>query len=230
VKFTKISVLVPTRKRIARLRTMIDSFEATNDGCAELVFRIDDDDVESRDFLAALSYEVIVGPRLLGYTSMPAFFNEMMMVATGDVLMCGNDDMVFRTHNWPSMVLNVANRYPDGLFDIGVSTYNETHYPFYIVSRWAANTLGFLIDPRVYWADIYWRDIMGQFGRCVMVPMVHIDHDWVGHNPDETFVEANQNAIYQRDPQYWEKTHAVAVAEAVARLRAALYEAAVERT
>ena len=132
MRFKKISVLVPTRKRIARLRTMIDSFEATNDGYAVLLFRIDDDDVESWDFLAQYSYEVLVGPRLLGYTSMPAFFNELAAHATGDVLMCGNDDMVFRTPNWPSLVLDIANQYPDGLFDIGVSTYNETHYPFYI--------------------------------------------------------------------------------------------------
>lgn len=191
---------------------------------AELVFRVDDDDAESRDYLAERGYgdDTIIGPRLLGYRSMPDYFNSMVKVATGDVLMCGNDDMVFKTPVWPSLVLELANKHPDGLFDIGVSTYNEDHYPFYIVSRWAADVLGFLIDPRVFWADIYWRDIMGAFGRCVKLPTVQIDHDWAGFAPDQTFVEADQNDIYRRDPSYWSGTHAPAVAEAVARLRGAL--------
>jgi hypothetical protein len=220
--FNKISVLTPTRGRLARLRTMIDSFESTNDDGAEIVFRVDDDDKDSYHFLANLSYTVVVGPRYEGYRSMPAYFNEMVPYASGDVLMCGNDDMVFKTPGWPSLVLSLANEYPDGLFDIGVSTYNEDHYPFYIVSRRAADTLGHLIDPRIYWADIYWRDIMGAFGRCVKLPTVQIDHNWAGWAPDQTFIDADQNSIYVRDPDYWNSTHAPVVRRAIDRLRRSL--------
>jgi len=209
--FSSVSVLVPTRTRLAHVQRMIASFEATTDGAAELVFRADEDDLETIDALAA--YRTVVGPRLAGYRSLAAFFNELAAAATGDVLLCGNDDMVFRTPGWPSLVLEAANAYPDGLFDLGVSTHNETHFPFSIVSRTAVDRLGFLWDPRIFWGDVYLRDVMGAFGRAVRLPSVEIAHEWIGN-------EAEQNTIYQRDPAYWTQTHAPAVAEAVQKLRA----------
>lgn len=222
--FTKVSVLVPTRQRIDRLRTMIASFDVTtgNGPEAELVFRVDSDDHATRDFLLAWGgHQVVVGPRLQGYSSMAAFFNELYASCSGDVLMVGNDDMVFRTPGWPAAILAAANLYPDGLFDLGVSTYNEDHWPFACTSRTAADRLGFFWDPRIYWGDIYLRDVMGSMGRAVRVPEVTIDHDWAGHAPDSVFSEANQNDIYRRDPTYWNGTHATAVAEAVAKLSGA---------
>jgi len=155
-----------------------------------------------------------------GYSSMSLFMNEAFAAARGDVLMCGNDDMVFKTPGWPALVLQAANEFPDGLFDIGVTTFNEDHYPFWTVSRAAAECLGFALDPRIFWGDIFWRDVMGAFGRCVKLPSVEIEHDWAGHAPDATFAEAKQHEIWQRDPTYWTGTHATAVAEAVSRLQA----------
>lgn len=208
--FTKISVLIPTRYRIDRLRSMLASYEQTAVSGAELVFRVDDDDPETHAFLR--DQNAVVGPHHHGYESMPLFFNEMLPAATGDVLLCGNDDMVFQTVGWPTLVLAAANAYPDGLFDLGVTTHNETHFPFSIVSRTVTERLGFLWDPRIFWGDIFLRDVMAAFGRSVRLPSVTIDHDWAG---DET----SQNQIYQRDPTYWTGTHAQAVRDAVGRLR-----------
>lgn len=213
--FGTISVLVPTRGRPDYLRQMLASFEATNDGTADLVFRVDDDDQATIEALAG--HHTIVGPRRDGYRSLPAFFNELAAAATGDVLLCGNDDMVFRTPGWPGLLLEAANAYPDGLFDLGVTTHNESHYPFSIVSRAATERLGFLWDPRIFWGDIFLRDVMSAFGRAVMVPSVQIDHDWAGFRPDQVFVESDKD-ILGKDPTYWSGTHATAVADAVAKL------------
>lgn len=220
--FKKVSVLVPTRHRIARLRTMISSFDGTtgNGPEAELVFRVDEDDPGTRDFLLAWGgHKVVVGPRYDGYRSMGTFFNEAAKASDGDVLMCGNDDMVFRTNGWPTLVLAKANEFPDGLFDIGVSTYNEDHWPFATVSRKVVDILGHLWDPRIYWGDIYLRDVMGMLGRAVKLPEVIIDHDWAGHVPDAVFMEADQDSIYRRDPHYWSDTHTPVVVEAAEKLR-----------
>lgn len=207
--YTKVSVLVPTRGRPEQLRTMLASFAETTDGAADLVFRVDDDDVDTLALLEG--HAVIVGPRLDGYRSLPLFFNELAAVATGDVLLIGNDDMVFRTPGWPALILEAANRYPDGLFDIGVQTHNVTHYPFACVSKALTERLGFLCDPSVFWVDIYLRDVMQAFGRCVRLPSVKILHNWSGD-------EKSQNQIYVRDPSYWHGTHARAVAAAVEKL------------
>lgn len=186
---------------------------------AEIVFRTDNDDKETYEFLMRhTNHRVLVGPRLDGYQSMPVFFNQMAQAATGDVLLCGNDDMIFRTVDWVPMVLAETNKYSDGLFDIGVRTHNETHFPFSIVSKTVVERLGFLWDPRIFWGDIFLRDVMAAFGRAVMLPTVAIDHDWAGNAPDEVFREADKDII-RRVPDYWTRVHARAVHEAVARLR-----------
>lgn len=220
--FTKISVLVPTRGRLTRLRTLITSFDATtgNGPEAELVFRVDDDDTDTLNFLRAWGgHQVVLGPRMRGYASLPNFFNELVGFATGDVLMCGNDDMVFRTPGWAPRILAAANRYPDGLFDIGVSTHNEKHYPFSVTSKKVAEHLGFLWDPRIFWGDIFLRDVMQRFERCVPVSEVQIDHDWAGHTPDTVFVEGNSQRFQMRDASYWVEVHGAAVNDAVERLQ-----------
>ena len=217
--FTKVSVLIPTRQRPERLDSLLTSFAHEKD--AELVFRVDDDDSASQDRLRG--YRVVVGPRHGGYASMPLFFNELYGASTGDVLMCGNDDMVFQTPGWPEAVLETANQFPDGLFDIGVMTLNETHYPFSIVSRKAADRMGFLWDPRIFWGDIFLRDVMAAFGRCVMLSAVQVDHDWAGNRPDGVFLETRESkGRCEGDSSYWSGVHLRAVNEAIDKLRGLL--------
>ena len=212
----RVSVLVPTRGRVSRLRTLISTFDATTGNApnAELVFRVDDDDRATRNFLLSWGgHQVVMGPRLNGYRSMPVFYNELAACATGDVLMCGNDDMAFRTPNWPALILAEANKHD--LFNIGVTVFNADHYPWCIVPRKVVDALGFLWDPRIFWGDIYLRDVMGTLGKNVMLPEVTIDHDWAGNAPDDTFQQSDKSI----DVDYWSGIHARAVREAVERLR-----------
>lgn len=219
--FTKVSVLVPTRHRIGRLRTLLQSYEETcvDQDLSELVFRIDYDDQDTQKFLSTGAGNVVIGPRFNGYQSMPRFYNDMLPSADGDVLMCGNDDMIFRTPGWAQVILDVANWYPDGLFNIGVLTMNGDHFPFSTVSRKMTDRLGFIWDPRVFWGDIFLRDVAAHFGRCVRLPTVQIVHDWAGFEPDEVFMETRSSkAQVEGDESYWTGVHAQAVREAVTGL------------
>lgn len=214
---TKLSVLIPTRGRLDRLQVLLDSYERTTRGVgqtSELVFRVDEDDAPTHHFLDCHRHNFLIGPRHKGYESLPVFFNELAAAAKGDVLMCGNDDMVFQTEHWAPKILAVADSYPDGIFDIGVNTHNETHYPFATVSRVVVEKLGFLFDPRIFWGDIYLRDVMICLGRTVMVPEVQIDHDWAGHNPDQVF---NEGEGARR--ACWMSRHGEAVSDAVIKLK-----------
>jgi len=213
---SKISVLIPTRRRLDRLGILLSSYAATvgdEAHLSELIFRVDDDDHATQEFLSA--HQVLVGPRYQGYRSLPTFFNELAAVAQGDVVMCGNDDMIFRTPCWASVILTKANEFADGLFDIGVHTHNELHYPFAVVSKKVVDELGFLFDPQIFWGDIYLRDVMGHLGRCVMLPEVEIDHDWVGYSPDSVFIEGEG----ARRSNWMGAIHEQAVARAVTKLR-----------
>lgn len=219
--FRKISVLVPTRQRVTRLRAMVDSFVQMTTGpeTAELVFRIDEDDAETEAYLRDVPGTVIVGQRLKGYASLPVFFEEMRAKATGDLFMTGNDDMVFQTPSWSSRVLETANQYPDGVFVLGVSTFNADHFPFAIVSRKAVDAMGTLQHPDIFWGDVYLRDIFQAFGRAILLPDVRIEHQWMGHTPDQVFVEARQGDGRHWDMAYWSK-HRKLVDASVARLKA----------
>lgn len=219
--FKKISVLVPTRQRPARLRRLLASFDVTTPdrASAEMVFRIDDDDTESAAILAETPWTVVVGPRLQGYRSLPQFFEEMRAVATGDLFMTGNDDMVFQTPSWSWRVLDTANTYPDGIFALGVETYNAKNFPFAIISRQAVELMGRIHPPDVFWGDVYLRDVMAAFGRAIRVPDVTIDHEWIGHTPDQVFHEAKQGERRNWNPAYWAH-HQRLVDQTVATIRA----------
>ncbi len=224
--FNRISVLIPTRGRVGRLQTLLESFIATvHDKNAELVFKVDQDDRPTIEFLMQQRgpYLLVIGPRGAGYQDMPTFFNQLARSATGDVLMCGNDDMVFRTENWPTLLLRAANNFPDGLFDLGVTTLNWANYPFATVSKTAVECMGSLWDSRIFWGDIFLRDVMEHFGRCVYLPNVHIEHDWAGFQPDQVYLEQllpgeTLKDISRRQPDYW-NVHQTAVKEAVEKLR-----------
>jgi hypothetical protein len=223
--FHKISVLIPTRKRIERLKMMIRSFETTTSGCSELIFRIDNDDLETADYLQTVPWRlkrgVFKGPRYEGYKSTGRFLWDMVGMMDGDVLMVGNDDMIFETPGWDIQVLRAANNFPDGIFDIGVETLNTSHYPFSIVSKKVVKQLGFVYDPRIFWGDIFLRDVMAAFDRTVLLPTVKVTHDWAGYKPDATFGEADHLKLTIGTAEYWQK-NAEVVREAVEKLSGVL--------
>ena len=210
--FSEISVLVPTRHRPDRLRKMIQSFEQTQDGQARLIFRADRDDPATVGITR--EHRTIVGDKLNGYASLPDFFNELYKASDGDVLMVANDDVVFKTQGWDTLILDAANEYPDGVFDFGVMTHNYLNFPLATISRRMADAVGFLFDPRFFWGDIFWRDVTSTLGRAIPLHDVEIDHEWVGFDPDRVFMAGEK--VRRADHS---KYHAQAVAEAVEKVK-----------
>jgi len=224
VSFHRVSVLVPTRGRVERLKILLDSWEATvtDPASAELIFRIDEDDPDSWIFLQKFPHRVLIGPRLQGYRSLPQFFEQLRLKANGDLLLTGNDDMAFRTVDWPQKVCDVANQYPDGVFCLGVEVNNAKNYPFAIVSRKATEAIGYLHDSRLFWGDVFLRDVYAKFGRAIRFDTVRIDHDWMGHVKDQTFLDAKQHEGRNWDDRYWQ-LHNACVLDAVIKLSAAMH-------
>ena len=209
---------------------MIASFDRTTAGQAELLFRIDNDDTETYEYLKSVPWRlkrgVFKGPRLKGYESTPTFLNDLLPLSQGDILMVGNDDMVFETEAWDKMIVRAANNFPDGIFNFGVETLNTAHYPFSIISRRVADILGGMYDPRIFWGDIYLRDVIAHFGRTVLLPEIRINHEWAGYKPDMTFAEANDMKMRIGTPEYWER-HRQVVAEAIEKIQSAIVGVAV---
>lgn len=219
--FQTLSLLVPVRGHEARRRRMWDSLVRTAWASPlELVLRVDDDEVgqETFDWAATLEPTPVIlrGPRRDGYKSLPIFFNEMAAVASGDVLMCGNDDIEFMTPDWVEAILAHANRYPDGLFNIGTYTFPAGSFPFSCVSKRLVERLGFLNDERLVFSDIFLRDVAARLGRLVLLPDVIIMH--VGTADADAF--ETKADVHANATAYW-TLHEQCVAEAVAALRRA---------
>ena len=229
--FSKISVLVPTRKRLHYLARMLESFDATvtDSTAAEIVFRCDSDDVETIECLRRRPSKLIIAPRHEGYKSLPGFFNDMAAVATGDLLMCCNDDVVFQTPGWPGLLLTEARKYPDGIFNFGVNVgLNDDFFPFSIVSRQMVRTLGFINDERLLFSDVFLLDVAKHFNRAIRVKSVTIFHDWAGHGADETRRDANRHefeVVFKDASGDWtdeyRRKHDQVVAEAVGKIERA---------
>lgn len=227
--FETFSLLVPLRGAPGRRDRLWASLCATSGEDVELVIRLDDDDDETLQWAQTLrpAPRIVIGRRMGGYASLPFFFNEMATVASGDLLMCGNDDMIFDTPNWPAHYLAMANRYPDGVFDIGCMTYPAGAYPFSCVSRLAVTALGFLNDERLTYSDIFLRDLMGRFRRLLFLPSVTIRHEDPDHGEDPLALDTKYD-LHLAAGAYWTK-HNAAIAEAVLKLRPLLVPTVVGR-
>lgn len=212
--FRTLSLLVPLRGNPGRRDRLWTSLRETAPD-VELVIRLDDDDAETRAWALTLEPQptIVTGARLHGYASLPRFFNEMAKVASGDLVMCGNDDMIFDTPGWEAQYLARANDYPDGVFDIGCMTYPAGAFPFSVVSRLLVRALGFLNDERLMYSDIFLRDVMGRFGRLLFLPDVLIKHEDPDHGED-VIANAAKLQLHEHAGDYW-TLHNRAVREAV---------------
>lgn len=195
MSYKRVSVLLPTRKRVSRLARVLDSIygNGSSEQTVEVVMRCDVDDRETQDFLNRRGETFIAGPRWNGYASLPRFMNQCAKLASGDVLLMCNDDCAFETPQWDREILSCANRFQDGIFNIGVQTHLNDHlFPFSTVSRRLFETLGYVNDERLVFSDIFLYDVMHHFGRTVRLPTVTIRHEWASPDEDSTRLEAKR--------------------------------------
>lgn len=197
----KVSVLVPTRGRVRLLNAMLSSLYATvsNPCNVEVIARVDDDDLPTIDYLSERSHvKCIVKPRV-GYALNARMVNECAAEATGDLLLVANDDLDFQTLGWDRLLAAVAEKYPDGIFDLGVDTVlNNENYCFPCTSRKFVDLFGFFFDDRLLYPDIWMRDVMAPFGRAIRVPEVVIAHRWQGMTDDQARAVHATNTPWHR--------------------------------
>lgn len=242
MNFSTISILLPTRGRVQRLDRALKSIrsQAHDPSKIEIIFRCDHDDEETQRYLREHKEFFLVGPREKGYASLPKFMNQCASASTGDIIMMLNDDIIVETQNWDLRLLDFANKFQDGIFDIGIGTgLNDNLFPFSIISRLAYRALGFVNDERLVFSDIFILDVMNSFGRAIRLPSVKIIHEWAGNDTsDITRIEASKhenNLVFDGTPgdandhkKNWQKSykdlHEKAVREAVEKLKAALLD------
>lgn len=179
----RISLLVPSRDRPDRLAEMWRSAESTaaRPDDLELVVRLDDDEPKMSRYAEwqecnKTQVTIIVGPRIL----LSQTWNVCLAVASGEILMHGNDDVLFRTPRWDEDLREAFARYPDGIVlvhgrdgihDGGMATLGFYH------RRWV-ETLGYLCPPHFSsdYNDTWNSTVADMVGRRVFLPQVLTEH------------------------------------------------------
>ncbi len=133
----KISLTCPTRHRVKVLRQCLDSLLAmtARPENLEVVLGIDSDDQESLDF----SYTDIDLIRTVFEPGTPGgvMHQRCYEAASGDYVMILTDDVMARKPDWDLAFMEIADRYPDGIFLIHFDdgTFGESLCTMPFVSR-----------------------------------------------------------------------------------------------
>ena len=71
-------------------------------------------------------------------------WNILASNCTGDILIMGNDDLIYKTQNWDGILVEQTKKFKDGIylmwFDDGIK-HNHANFP--IISRKWYETLGY---------------------------------------------------------------------------------------
>ena len=172
----KISILVPTRGRPENMKRLLASIVETSTAMPEIVFYIDEDDARSINCMGEIGSEsfvrCVVGERIL----MSKMWNRLAEAATGEILMMGGDDLVFRTKGWDDQVRRAFAAFPDRMVfvhgDDGI--YKERFGTHGFLHRNWIEAAGYFVPP--YYAsdfnDTHWNEVANMLNRRVYLPFV----------------------------------------------------------
>lgn len=197
----RISLIVPTRGRPAKLARMLDSVAATayHPERLEIVLVVDEDDPASLVQHPRLNVKHAVGApgRRMG-----ALNGAGYAASRGDFVMLLNDDVIARTPGWDALVLRCFSRFPDPfvLVHVNDTLMRDNLCVFPLVSREYCERARGICPPcyHRYRIDDHIEDafnLLAHLGerRTVYLPDVVFEHDNAVQHPEA-------GAVYLSDP------------------------------
>ena len=194
-----VSVLLPTRGRVAHLERSLKSLAETIDQKvrAEIIVRCDDDDLETKRWLEAHSKTwslLLHGPRGQGYADLHLMYDDMCRMSRGQFLFMWNDDNTMQTTGWDLEIAKHASNDDYPLY-LDTTVYNGPeihHYVLPIVHRSYWHILGRYSASAHN--DTYIYEVLHPFFDRVYRPtniVVQHHHEMVANN-DRTYLEGKQ--------------------------------------
>lgn len=197
----RLSLIVPTRGRPAKLARMLDSVAGTtyHPERLEVVLVVDADDPASVVQHPRLRIRhAIVPPGL----TMGALNSAGYEASTGDYVMLLNDDVIARTPGWDAIALGCFGRFPDSfaLVHVNDALMRDNLCVFPLVSRAFCELAGGICPSSYtrYRIDDHIEDVFNLLvvlgeRRVVYLPDVVFEHDNATHHPEA-------GAVYLSDP------------------------------
>jgi len=152
------SILITSRKRVPRLLKTLQSIRDTaiSQDDIEVLLRFDDDDLETEACIPAYKHIVknfswIKGPRLNGWQSVAAFWDELYKKSNGTWSWMMSDDMIVTGKGWDILLHDVPTEgfivHPQ-IHQLGGSTYTEDATgPAPIIPKGALEKFGYDCIP-----------------------------------------------------------------------------------
>lgn len=173
-----ISLLCPTRGRPANMNRLWQSVKdtASNLKDIELIFYIDDDDLDSQQTAKGMGVSRIVGKRIV----LSEMWNKCYEISKGDILMHCGDDIIFRTVGWDKMVEDEFKKVNDKiLFVYGKDGYSPDSFGTHgFISRNWVEVVGYFVPP--YFSsdmnDTWLNDVADTIGRKKFLPELYTEH------------------------------------------------------
>jgi hypothetical protein len=222
-----IAILTPTRARPGRLDTFIESVYQTAAN-PERVFcwnYIDDDDPRVKAYTDYADRQHDNSCNLISEKdSVSVSWNTLALYATSkeltdnvaDILVMGNDDLIYRTQGWDTIVEEESNKFPDEIYCMWMEDLinGEKHCAFPIVSRKWYTTVGYF-TPGVFnfgYNDTWIFDVAKRVGRTHFIPNVVNEHMHftAGKSAMDDTYERNRTQergnLYEKDKVIFEDT------------------------
>ena len=184
-----LSLLCPTRERpalAARYAQSVSNTALYPERC-EVLFYVDNDDPKLENYIQIFDtvressslarVGLITGPR----KSVSISWNDLASQSEGDILIMGNDDVVFITKGWDVRLEQEAAKYEDDIYCLffqDTEHNNPTFCAFPMVSRKWYETLGYF-TPGVFnfqYCDTWISDLAERIKRKRKISDVTMEH------------------------------------------------------
>lgn len=207
-----ISVLLPTRKRVAMLEKSLSSLlgQARCHDQIEILIAYDDDDDQSRDYFRSDAWKKFVStwpvthrlfevPRW-GYRQLHRYINMLAASSQGEWIFFWSDDPIMETTNWDDHVR--ANRDFVGLLHIAASNAPMNCSILPLFHRAWLDLFG-CVSP-INHADSWMSDICWNAGarRVIPVTVFHDRFEDSGNNRDETYEDKRRDIAHDSSADY----------------------------
>ena len=182
----QIAVLTPTRARPGRLDSFIQSVHglAKNKERVYTYNYIDSDDPRIKAYDDYRNKQPTNSTNVTGDPqSVSKSWNVLAQMAVddgADVLIMGNDDMMYRTEGWDEILEEETKKYPDDIYVMWFEDLinGENHCAFPIVSKTWYETVGYF-TPGIFnfgYNDTWIFDLGQRVGRTHFIPNVVNEH------------------------------------------------------
>jgi len=182
----KFAILTPSRQRPGRLDNFIQSVHglANDKGRVFTYNYIDSDDPRIKAYEEYQHKQPVNNINHIGEPqSVSKSWNVIAQKAVddgADVLIMGNDDMLYRTQDWDLLLDKEIEKFPDHIYCMWFEDLinGSNHCAFPIVSRVWYETLGYFA-PGIFnfgYNDTWTFDIAKRIGRTHFIPHVVNEH------------------------------------------------------